>query len=405
MLTGDPRIFILASNDDEKNMLVAFGTEDEFILSHQTSPDDLEKWISEKHDWIFGYLSYDLKNRIEKLTTRHDNPAEVYDAHFICPSVVFRMSDVGKIMLKNHSVLSDSEVFRLFEDGFYNRTKVSEDDIKLKALLSRDQYIQAVQRVLEHIHAGDIYEVNYCQEFRARARINSPFGVWKRLNERTRAPFSAFVQTDDIYSMCGSPERYLKREGDKIITQPIKGTIRRSPDPVKDEELKNELASSLKERTENVMIVDLVRNDLSKSARRASVLVEKQFEPVSFKTVHHLVSTVSARVDRSVGFMQLIRDTFPMGSMTGAPKISAMKISDAYEASSRSFYSGSVGYIKPNGDFDFNVVIRSILYNDKKSMVSLHVGGAITAMCNPASEYDECMLKASAVLDALHNAG
>jgi para-aminobenzoate synthetase component 1 len=193
----------------------------------------------------------------------------------------------------------------------------------------------------------------------------------------------------------------LKREGNRIISQPIKGTSRRGQSTDEDNRLKKELSNSTKERAENVMIVDLVRNDLSRCAERDSVRVDELFGVHSFKTVHHLVSTISCTVPSSIGWVELIQTTFPMGSMTGAPKLSAMKLISAQEKTERGVYSGSIGYIEPNGDFDFNVVIRSVQYDNLSERVSCHVGGAITALCNATDEYNECLLKAEAVLRAL----
>jgi para-aminobenzoate synthetase component 1 len=201
--------------------------------------------------------------------------------------------------------------------------------------------------------------------------------------------------------MCASPERYLKRTGNRVISQPIKGTVRRGLTPEVDARLKTELESSRKEVAENVMIVDLVRNDLSRCAERDTVQVEELCRVHSFKTVHHLVSTIRCDVAPKTTWVDLIRATFPMGSMTGAPKLSAMKLIAEHEQTERGIYSGSIGYIEPNGDFDFNVVIRSVQYDAASQMASCHVGGAITALCEAEDEYNECLTKAEAVLRAL----
>lgn len=397
----DNRVFILRSNDDLWSHLVALGMDDEFVLEESGNLDDLDKWIAQKSDWVFGYLSYDLKNKIEKLETQHPNSTQVNPAHFICPKAVFSFDASGIRILKSHPLCDDEFIYNWFDQYIQQSPIDLNESIKLISAQSKEEYLNSVNSLKTHIHGGDIYEVNYCNEFFANKKLQSPFNTWLRLNEKTLAPFSAFVQIEKITLMCGSPERYLQRTGTKLISQPIKGTMKRSPDEVIDEQLKKELHESLKERTENVMIVDLVRNDLSRSAERGSVKVEKQFEPVTFKTVHHLVSTISAEINSDVSFVDLIKDTFPMGSMTGAPKIRAMQLSDHYETSARGLYSGSIGYIKPDGDFDFNVVIRSIVYNSSMPYISTHVGGAITALCDPEKEYEECQLKIRAVVEAL----
>jgi len=397
----DNRVFILRSNDYLSSHLVALGMDDEFVLEESGNLEDLDKWIKQKEDWIFGYLSYDLKNKIEKLETRHPNKTGVNLAHFICPKAVFSVDEAGVHIYKSLPECDESFILSWVKKFLSLKEESTLETIDLIAAQNKEHYLKSVYQLKNHIHSGDIYEINYCQEFYSNQKLKSPFNTWMRLNEKTTAPFAAYFQINDLYLLCGSPERYLKRLGTRVTSQPIKGTIRRSSDATRDQELKDELHESLKERTENVMIVDLVRNDLSRSAERGSVKVDKQFELITFKTVHHLVSTISAQIKSEVSFVDLIKDTFPMGSMTGAPKIKALQLSDQYESSARGIYSGSVGYIEPNGNFDFNVVIRTVVYNSSEQYISSHVGGAITAMCDPEEEYDECLLKIRAVVEAL----
>jgi len=231
--------------------------------------------------------------------------------------------------------------------------------------------------------------------------LKNPEQTWKRMYAKTQAPFSAFASYGPFHVLCTSPERYLKRSGNRVISQPIKGTIRRGANTEEDEHLKQLLSASKKERAENVMIVDLVRNDLSRCAERNSVEVEELFGVHTFKTVHHLISTIRCDVPSETSLVDLLRASFPMGSMTGAPKVSAMQLIAKHEITERGVYSGSIGYIEPGGDFDFNVVIRSVQYDASSQQVSCHVGGAITALCNAEDEYNECLLKAEAVLGAL----
>ena len=172
---------------------------------------------------------------------------------------------------------------------------------------------------------------------------------------------------------------------------------------VEDQKLKQKLATDIKERSENVMIVDLVRNDLAKTAIKGSVEVEELCKVYTFDQVHQMISTVISQVSDQVHPVDILKTTFPMGSMTGAPKISAMKIIETLEETKRGLYSGAVGYFTPEGDFDFNVVIRSILYNSSKKYVSYSVGGAITAKSDPLSEYEECLVKAKAMRQVLEN--
>lgn len=269
--------------------------------------------------------------------------------------------------------------------------------------ISKDQYIDKVEEMLRHIHRGDIYEANFCQEFFVEGVTIDPVEVFTKLNEISLPPFAVFLKLENHYLLSASPERYMKKSGEKILSQPIKGTARRSQDPKEDEEIAVTLAQDDKERSENIMIVDLVRNDLSKIARKGSVIVEELCKVYTFKQVHQMISTISAGLEKGIPPVEVLRSTFPMGSMTGAPKISAMKIIEELEETKRGLYSGAVGYFSPEGDFDFNVVIRSILYNSENKYVSFSVGGAITSRSVPEKEYQECRLKAEAMRLALNS--
>jgi para-aminobenzoate synthetase component 1 len=399
-------IFVLASHHADGKHLIAIGKEDEFVLD--TSSDDglkgFQNWLDKNQDWKFGYISYDVKNCIEALETKQPNRAGLPLIHFLQPRWVIRyeMDTKNAHVLKGEeSILKEIAFEKLF--AAFNGNSEERQSLQLKPRMDRDQYLHAIHQLQQHIHEGDIYEVNYCQEFYAAQSLHDPWAVWQRLNTFTEAPFSSYVQLGEHYLLSASPERYLKREGDRIISQPIKGTIKRGKTELEEEELKQALLHSEKERSENVMIVDLVRNDLSKSAKRGSVKVDELFGVYTFKTVHHLISTVSGELKEGTTFTQLLRDTFPMGSMTGAPKFRAMQLIDQYEYARRGLYSGSVGYITPNGDFDFNVVIRSIVYNANKPYISCSVGSAITALSVPEKEYEECLLKAEAIMKTLES--
>jgi para-aminobenzoate synthetase component 1 len=277
------------------------------------------------------------------------------------------------------------------------------DSIKIKLRIHKDEYFEKVNRVLEHIHRGDIYEANFCQEFYAEDTNINPLETYFKLNKISKPPFATFFKCYDLFLLSASPERYLKKDGYKILSQPIKGTARRSLDNIEDNQLKVDLEHDEKERSENIMILDLVRNDLSKTAIKGSVRVEELCKVHTFKQVHQMISTVSSQIDETVHPVNVIKSTFPMGSMTGAPKISAMKIIEELEETKRGLYSGTVGYFTPKGDFDFNVVIRSILFNQTNKYVSYSVGGAITAKSDPLKEYEECLVKAKAMRDVLEN--
>jgi len=255
--------------------------------------------------------------------------------------------------------------------------------------------------MLHHIHIGDMYEANFCMEFYAENAVIDPQEKFRKLNEISQAPFSVFFKNHKHFLLSASPERYLKKVGETIISQPIKGTSKRAADPVEDEESKATLASDEKERAENIMITDLVRNDLSHTAQKGSVEVKELCGIYSFLQVHQMISTVVSKLDKQYSAVDVLKSTFPMGSMTGAPKISVMKIIENVEETKRGLYSGAVGYFTPESDFDFNVVIRSILYNQEKQYVSFSVGSAITSKSVPEKEYEECLLKARAMHEVL----
>jgi para-aminobenzoate synthetase component 1 len=272
-----------------------------------------------------------------------------------------------------------------------------------KARTTKERYISQVEKLKEHIQRGDIYEVNYCQEYFAEnVELDYPLDTYFKLNHITKAPFSTFLQTEQHVVFCGSPERYLKKTKNTIISQPIKGTAARGNDAFEDEKLKQQLESDPKERSENVMIVDLVRNDLSRIAKKGSVKVSELCGIHTFETVHQMISTVECEVEEDIRFMDIVKASFPMGSMTGAPKVEAMKIIDSTEDFNRGIYSGSIGYISPNGDFDFNVVIRSMIYNIEKKYLSCSVGGAITILSDPEKEYQECQTKIQKILNGMY---
>lgn len=266
---------------------------------------------------------------------------------------------------------------------------------------SRSSYIQAVQAIKEHLQQGDIYELTFCIQLNGRCRINDPYALFNRLCRQNPGPFASLLHMNGLWVLSASPERFMAKRGQKLISQPIKGTIRRSSDPDADEALKKALAASEKDRSENVMIVDLVRNDLSRIALTDSVRVEELFGIHSFATVHQMISTISCETAPELHPADVMEAAFPPGSMTGAPKISAMNLIRRYEKKQRGIFSGSLGYVSPDGDMDWNVVIRSIIYDAHSGYISIPVGGAITIASDPAAEYEECRLKARASLHAL----
>ena len=364
--------------------------------------EDLHQYQTHTKDWLFGYLSYDLKNDTEALKSKNFDGLEFPDLFFFQPKKLFFLKE-NQVEMQYLNLCDDEiddDFLEILKDGSLEFG--AESEIKIQQRISKEAYLQKVSKMLEKIHHGDIYEANFCMEFFAKDATINPIEIYQKLNAISQPPFAVYFKNYHQYLLSASPERYLKKEGTKIISQPIKGTARRVFDIELDEQSKAELAVNPKERAENIMIVDLVRNDLSKTAIKGSVEVEELCQIYTFKQVHQLISTVISQVENTTSPIEIIKTTFPMGSMTGAPKISAMKIIEELEETKRGLYSGAIGYFSPEGDFDFNVVIRSILYNSKNQYLSFSVGSAITAEATPEGEYEECLLKAKAMFEVLN---
>lgn len=358
--------------------------------------ESLKDFYDQHHEWMFGFLTYDLKNEIEDLSSNNPDQLGFPYLYFFVPEhlIICRSGNAPEVLIGNIDVLIDIE-------NRVSNKELPDPEINVKSRLSKKSYVDAVIKIRERIARGDIYEANLCQEFYAEHAEIDPLRVYLDLKQLSPTPFSSFFKLNDKYVMCASPERFLKKEGRKMISQPIKGTARRSIDPAEDRQIMLSFRDNLKEQTENVMIVDLVRNDLTKSAVKGSVKVEELFGVYAFPQVYQMISTITCELDEETHFVDAIRQAFPMGSMTGAPKYSAMQIIEEVESSRRGIYSGALGYIEPNGDFDFNVVIRSILYDQNLKYLSFQVGGAITYCSDANHEYEECQLKASAIMQTL----
>ncbi len=369
--------------------------------------DRLEEYQQTTKDWIFGYLSYDLKNDVESLRSHNDDTLGFKDLIFFQPKKIFIL--VNNILELHYLPMVDDEmqtdwekISQLSKKNVPRKiNKSPEQPLKIKLKIHKEAYKEKVRAMLHHIARGDIYEANLCQEFYANGVIE-PYNTYKHLNEISTPPFATYLRFEDRYLLSASPERYIKKQGPKIISQPIKGTAQRGTG-ASDLMYSKTLAADPKERSENVMIVDLVRNDLSRIALKGSVQVEELCKVYPFKQVHQMISTVTCEVGVGISPVDVLRATFPMGSMTGAPKVRAMQIIEELEESKRGLYSGSVGYFTPDGNFDFNVIIRSILYNAETEYISYSVGGAITAGSDPDKEYEECLLKARAMREVLEN--
>ena len=265
----------------------------------------------------------------------------------------------------------------------------------------RDTYLDKFDAVQAALKRGDIYEMNLCMPWQGKAPGQASWSLFERLAAATKAPHSAYIQAGDHRVLCASPERFLEKRGQTLRSQPIKGTVRRGATPEEDDALKRSLLESEKERAENVMIVDLVRNDLSRVAQPNSVEVDELFGLHTFSTVHQMISTVSCQLQPDTTAEDVLRATFPMGSMTGAPKLSAMDLIASLEGHGRGVYSGTIGYVDAQGDWDLNVVIRSLMHRADTGRVDATVGGALTLLAQGDDEYNECLLKVAALKSCL----
>jgi para-aminobenzoate synthetase component I len=370
---------------------------------YENAFQDLYQYQSQTKDWLFGYLSYDLKNDTEALQSNNFDGLNFPDLFFFQPKKLFLIKE-NQVEIQ-YLRMCDDEIEADFNDIVLSKLCdfATLREITINQRISKENYLSKVSKMLEHIHRGDIYEANFCMEFYAEKAQIEPLEIYQKLNTISEPPFAVYFKNNFQYLLSASPERYLRKEGLKVISQPIKGTARRSFDSEQDEQLKSDLAQNEKERSENIMIVDLVRNDLSHTATKGSVQVEELCQIYTFKQVHQMISTIVSEVENTTSPIEILRTTFPMGSMTGAPKISAMQIIEELEETKRGLYSGAVGYFTPTGDFDFNVVIRSILYNSQNQYLSFSVGSAVTSQAIPEMEYEECLLKAKAMFEVLQS--
>ena len=367
---------------------------------NQDDFDSLQTHIHSNPDWLFGFLSYDLKNQLENLQSQNPDHLDFPELFFFQPKRLWVIKDnrVEAHYLSPFQPNDDWEQIMSTSDQYVDSI---EKEISMQHRISKADYFAKSYALQQHIARGDIYEVNFCLELYAEDAKIEPHIMFQELNEKAKSPFSAFVQIDDKYLLSSSPERFLKRVGNRLISQPIKGTARRHIDMVQDAAEAYQLQKSEKELAENTMIVDLVRNDMSRIATKGSVQVEELCKVYPFEHVHQMISTVVAELRTETSVTDAIIACFPMGSMTGAPKVRAMQLIEQYEETKRGLYSGAVGYIEPNGNFDFNVVIRSLLYRKDVEYLSLQVGSAITANSNLEKEYEECLLKAKGILEVI----
>ena len=380
--------------------LLAAGSKASVEMQAGEAFDALRSFYAEhNNEWLFGHLGYDLKNETEKLISDNADGIGFSDLHFFVPQIVLELFD------KEVVIHCEADPRLIFEAIVRSPVTIAESvkpSVVVRHKIEKENYIGIIEKLRQHILRGDCYEINFCQEFFAENADIDPLCIYRRLIELSPSPFSVFYKLNDRYCLCASPERYLKKEGNKIISQPIKGTSKRNlENAAEDEMARDYLIESDKEKSENVMVVDLVRNDLSRICKPGTVKVDELFALYSFPQVHQMISTVSGELESGKDWIDCIEASFPMGSMTGAPKRKVMELIEQYEQTKRGLFSGAIGYVKPGGDFDFNVVIRSILYNAEAKYVSFQAGGGITYNSDPELEYEESLLKVRAMRTVL----
>lgn len=345
-----------------------------------------EDAVNKDDTWKFGYISYEFKNTLEELRSQHQPKVFDWPYLFVRAELVIAIRKGNLEVLKG--IIPDQTTW-----DFSERLP----RLEFQHRIDKDTYLQKVNSLLHHIQQGNIYEINFCQEFFVEQADVSMIALFNKMRETYPSPFISYLKLNSMYAVCNSPERFMMRTGDRLVSQPIKGTAPRKSGQREDEMSKQALSEDPKERSENIMITDLVRNDLSKHAIPGSVKVEELCGVYTFPLWHQMISTIVAEVKPNTTNADVIKGAFPMGSMTGAPKIRAMELIDEHESFGRGLYSGSIGYISPNGDFDFNVVIRTFLYNKTTKYLSYSTGGAITNKSVPEKEYEECLLKAKLI--------
>jgi para-aminobenzoate synthetase component I len=374
--------------------LLAVGCKRSFTFSGQNDFEQLQSFFDKNPSWLFGHFGY---YAVQHAHTKKQE-TDFGDGFFFEPEIVLRLNnnkiEVIKSSIDEAIILNEIHAVAMLGRG-------ESKAVDIGSFISKEMYVEKIKQLQQHIQRGDCYEINFCQKFAANNVILHTVDTYLKLTEISPAPFGAFYKLNNNYCLCASPERFLQKKESQLISQPIKGTSRRHLDSAIDEANKEYLWKSEKEKSENVMVVDLVRNDMSMVCEKGSVKVKELFGIYSFPQVHQMISTIEGTVAADLPFTKIIEACFPMGSMTGAPKTKVMELIDKYEENERGLFSGSIGYITPNADFDFNVVIRSIFYNKTKQQVSFFAGSGITFYSNAEEEYDECMAKAESLVKVL----
>lgn len=379
------------SDDKKYKLLLAFGGNN-LLEPKSNALETLFKFWNEKPAWMFGVLSYNLKNEIENLHSHNHKCFNWPTLSFFIPETIVEVKWNNKVVI--HSANPDSTWKQLNSDSENDPDTTKFNSAFLTEDLDRKEHSMLIQKIHDEIRNGNVYELNLCTRFLYHNFMcGDPFYLYRKLRKTSPSPFSAYYSAGNKFIMSSSPERYLFKNDKRLVSQPIKGTRPRKRDNSKDVLMKEELRNDPKDRAENVMIVDLVRNDLSRVSIPGSVKVEELFGIYTFEHLHHMISTISSKLKPGNSWMDAIKNSFPMGSMTGAPKISAMQYIEQFEKSDREWYSGALGYIDPEGNFDFNVLIRTIFYDEASKNLAYYAGGAITIDSVAEKEYEEILVK------------
>lgn len=382
--------------------LLAAGCKSSISLSRGNALEELQAFSNKNNGWLFGHLGYDILSKCPIDQHTHGHEVDFVDGFFFTPEIILRLRKKELIIESEH--FNPDEIFKAINEQDGSIKKSSPAGVEFRNEISKNEYKNIICELKKHILRGDCYEINFCQHFFADNVSIDPVYYYLKLSAISPNPFGAFYKLNDKYCLCASPERFLKKTGSKLLAQPIKGTSKRNlSNADEDEKNKFYLINSNKEKSENVMVVDLVRNDLSKICMEGTVHVKELFGLYSFPQVHQMISSIEGQVSPGTTLTEIISACFPMGSMTGAPKTRVMQLIAQYENSPRGLFSGSIGYISPNGDFDFNVVIRSLMYDETQKIISFKTGGGITFNSDAEQEYEECLLKAAAIINILKN--
>lgn len=357
-----------------------------------------ELWDPSNGIFKVGIIGYDFKNHLENLQSSNPAFLDLQEICFFQPELL--------IKIEKGQILSKTELSLEFQDKIGRIELPQSPNLACQwtPQISKEKYIDSVKNIKNHIVEGNSYEMNFCQAFSGEFESWDPVAAYFKLKEISPMPFSALFKAGEKWIVSASPERFIKKTGNRIIAQPIKGTIRRGTNAEEDIENRNKLSNSEKEKAENLMITDLMRNDLSKVSKVGTVKVDELFGIYPLPRVFQMISTIISELKAEVTFEEIIQATFPMGSMTGAPKIRTMELIDELESFKRGWFSGALGWIDEDGDFDFSVVIRSIIADLNAKKLYFGVGSAVTFDADPEQEFEECQLKAQAIIEILRGA-